>query len=115
MPAPPPGQAVVPLLDFFRASIPPDAGYLYVEPGEFSTDTGVGQRLRYALYPRTYDDVRASVDEAAVRALLRAEGLGYVAVPDAAQYPATSWLRAPRDWLQRVELDANRYVLVVVG
>jgi hypothetical protein len=114
-PAPPPGQEVVPLLDFFRASIPADAGYLYVEPGEFGTDTGVGQRLRYALYPRDYDDVRASVDEATVRQLLRAEGLGYVAVPDASQYPATSWLRAPRDWLQRVELDANRYVLVVVG
>jgi hypothetical protein len=111
----PPGQEAASALDFFRATIPSDGGYLYVEPGEFGTDTGAGQRLRYALYPRTYDDVRASVAEASVRQLMAAEGLGYVAVPDASQYPQDSWLRQPRDWLRRVELDGNRFVLVVTG
>jgi hypothetical protein len=36
-----------------------------------------------------------------------------VVVPDASLYAPTSWLREPREWLHRVELDANRYVLVV--
>jgi hypothetical protein len=114
-PQAPPGQDAAPAFDFFRSSIPPNAGYLYVEPGAFGTDTGTGQRLRYELYPRTYDDVRASQDETAVRQLMRDEGLGFVVVPDAAQYAAESWLRQPRDWLQRMELDQNRYVLVVVA
>ena len=114
-PEPPPGANLTPLLGFLRASIPASAGYLFVEPGPFGTDTGVGQRLRYELYPRTYDDVRAAVAEADVRQLLAAEGLAFVVVPDASQYPADSWLRQSRDWLQRIEFDANRYVLAVVG
>jgi hypothetical protein len=114
-PESPPGADLAPALDFFRASVPASAGYLFVEPGEFGSDTGVGQRLRYELYPRAYDDVRAGVDEADVRRLMRAEGLGFVVVPDASQYAPASWLRQPRDWLRRVELDADRYVLVALG
>jgi len=114
-PEAPPGREVVPALEFFRATIPRDAGYLFVEPGAFGADTGAGQRLRYELYPRTYDDVRASADEASVRQLMRDQGLGYVVVADASQYAEGSWLRAPRDWLRRIELDADRYVLQVVG
>src|SRR5207245_26598 len=37
-PEPPPAQELAPLLGFFRASIPIDAGFLYVQPGEFGTD-----------------------------------------------------------------------------
>jgi hypothetical protein len=111
----PPGEELRAMLEFLKSTIPPEAGYLFVEPGEFGSDTGVGQRLRYELYPRTYDDVRASVDEASVRQLMRREQLGYIVVADAEQYSATSYLRQPRDWLGRVELDARRYVLHVVG
>jgi hypothetical protein len=112
---PPPGAELVSALDFFRASIPANAGYLFVEPGEFGTDTGTGQRLRYELYPRIYDDVRIPVDETQVRELMRSENLGFVVVPDASLYPPTSWLREPRDWLRRIELDANRYVLAAAA
>ena len=111
----PPGQDVVPFLGFVSEVIPPGAGYLYVQPGEFGTDTGDGPRLRYELYPRRYDDIRAGADEAQVRDLLRREGLGYVVVPNAGVYPPTHWIRQDRDWLRRVELDGQRYVLVVVG
>ena len=111
---PPPGADLASTLDFFRSTIPADAGYLFVEPGPFGTDTGAGQRLRYELYPRAYDDVRTAVDEAGVQQLMRSQGLGYVVVPDAGQYAPTSWLRQPPDWLRRIELDANRYVLAVV-
>jgi hypothetical protein len=113
----PPGAELTPqALNFFKNNIPADAGYLFVEPGAFGTDTGMGQRLRYELYPRTYDDVRASdTDELAVMQLMRSEGLSFVVVADASQYPATSWLRQPRDWLKRIELDSNRYVLARVG
>jgi hypothetical protein len=114
-PDPPPGADLTPALDFFRASIPVNAGYLFVEPGAFGTDTGAGQRLRYELYPRTYDDVRADVDEATVRQLMQAEGLMFVVVPDASLYPVDSWLRQPRTWLRRIALDADRYVLATVG
>jgi hypothetical protein len=107
-----PGAELASALDFFRANIPVGAGYLFVEPGAFGTDTGVGQRLRYELYPRTYDDVRADVDERDVQQLMRKEGLEFVVVPDARQYAPESWLREPRDWLRRIELDAERYVLV---
>src|SRR5947209_10144817 len=110
-PEAPPGQELGPVLEWLKATIPRDAGYLFVQPGEFGTDTGVGQRLRYELYPRTYDDVRASRDEASVRALMRREGLAYIVVADASQYPPDSYLRQPRDWLRRVELDARRYGL----
>ena len=84
-----------------------------MEPGPFGTDSGDGPRLRYELYPRTFDDVRASTAEAEVRQLMADERLGYVVVPDASQYASSTWLRAPRDWLQRIDLDDNRYVLVV--
>ena len=113
--SPPGGADLAPVLDFFRTTIPADAGFLFVEPGAFGTDLGMGQRLRYELYPRSYDDVRPSLDEAAVRQLMHDEGLGFVAVPDASQYTPSSWLRQPRDWLERIELDANRYVLALVA
>jgi hypothetical protein len=112
---PPPGAELGPVLDFFRSNIPAHAGYLFVEPGPFGTDTGVGQRLRYELYPRTYDDIRAAAAEADVRQLMSAEGLQFVVVPDATQYPAGSWLRQNPAWLRRIPLDANRYVLAVVA
>src|SRR5215467_13060293 len=111
----PPGQDLAPALEFLKVTIPREAGYLFVEPGKFGTDTGVGQRLRYELYPRTYDDVRASLDEADVHQLMRSEGLVFVVVPDASQYAPESWLRQRRDWLRRIELDADRYVLALVG
>lgn len=115
-PAAPPGSELGPqLLDFLRRAIPPDAGYLFVEPNAFGADTGTGQRLRYELYPRAYDDIRLSVDEATVRQQMQSEHLTFVVVADATQYPADSWLRQPRDWVRRVELDATRYVLAVVG
>ena len=114
-PDPPPGQDLQPFLAFAARTIPVDAGYLYVQPGAFGTDTGDGPRLRYELYPRRYDDVRAAEDEAAVHDLLRREDLGYVVVPDAAAYPPDHWVRGARDWLRRVDLDGERYVLVVTG
>jgi hypothetical protein len=111
----PPGQDYAPVFAFFKATIPPGAGYLFVEPGEFGSDTGAGQRLRYELYPRRYDKARPSVDESSIRQLMRAEGLGFVVVPDANLYTPTSWLRQPRAWLRRIEFDANRYVLEVLA
>ena len=81
------------MLDFVRAQIPPSEGYLFVLPGEFGSgsDTGVEKRLRYELYPRAYDDVRASQDEASIRQLMRSEGLRFVVVADARQYEPTSF------------------------
>jgi hypothetical protein len=114
-PETPPGQELAPLLDFLRASIPLDAGYLYVLPGEFGSDTGTGPRLRYELYPRRYDDVRTAADEASVRQLMQTTSLRFVIVPDASQYRPTDWLRQPRDWLRRLDFDANRYLLEVVA
>jgi hypothetical protein len=114
-PEPPPAQNLRPLLDFFRTIIPPDAAFLFVEPGAFGSDSGMGQRLRYELYPRQYDDLREPQDEAAVRQLIQTEKLSYVVVPDATQYAPTSWLRQPRDWLQRIEHEPNSYILAVVG
>jgi hypothetical protein len=111
----PPGAELGPLLDFVRAHIAPSDGYLFVLPGEFGTDTGVEKRLRYELYPRPYDDVRASQDEASIRQLMRSERLRFIVVADARQYEPTSWLRQPRDWLKRIEFDAQRYVLEVVA
>jgi hypothetical protein len=106
----PPGQTLAPLLAFFRATIPSDAGYLFV----LADDNGDAQRLRYELYPRPYDKVRSSQDESSARQLMLAEGLRFVVVPDARQYPPASWLRQPRDWLRRIEFDANTYVLELV-
>jgi hypothetical protein len=114
-PAAPPGQELVPLLDFLRVSIPLEAGYLYVLPGEFGSDTGTGPRLRYELYPRRYDDIRASVDEASVRQLMHTTGLRFIVVPDANQYRPTVWLRQPGNWLRRIDFDANRYLVEVVA
>jgi hypothetical protein len=111
----PPGAELGPLLDFVRAHIAPSDGYLFVLPGEFGTDTGVEKRLRYELYPRLYDDVRASQDEASIRQLMRSEGLRFIVVADARQYEPTSWLRQPRDWLKRIDFDAQRYLLEVVA
>jgi hypothetical protein len=111
----PPGGDLGPLLGFARAQIPPNTGYLFVAPTEFGADTGIGQRLRYELYPRPYDDVRASQDEASIRQLMQTEGLAFIVVPDANQYPPSHWLRQPRAWLRRIELDANRYVLEMVS
>lgn len=112
---PPPGAELGAVLDFFRSNMPATAGYLIVEPGPFGTDTGVGQRLRYELYPRTYDDIRAAVPEGEARRLMSAEGLQFVVVPDATQYAAESWLRQNPNWLRRIPLDANRYLLAVVA
>jgi hypothetical protein len=114
-PESPPGDELVPLLDFLRQTIPPDAGYLLVLPGAFGTDTGTAPRLRYELAPRPYDDIRADVDEAQAHQLMTAEGLRYVVVPDATLYPTTSWLREPRPWLRQLPFDTNRYVLEVVA
>jgi hypothetical protein len=111
--AEPPGAAIAPTFAFFRTQIPMDAGYLYVLPGEFGQDTGDGPRLRYELYPRLYDDIRASTSEADVRALMQREGLTYIIVPDADQYAPTHWLRQPHDWLRRTDLNDNTYLLEV--
>ncbi len=112
-----PGPEVEPMLRFLRLTIPPDAGFLYVLPGVFGggQDTGAAPRLRYELYPRTYDDVRASEDESHVQQLMQSRGLGYVVVPDATQYPPDSWLRQPRPWLRRIDFSPTQYVLMVVG
>ena len=114
-PEEPPGQELLPTLEFFRTTIPTTAGYLFVEPGEFGTDTGLGQRLRYELYPRAYDKVRPSVDLVSVRELMRREALDFVVVPDARLYAPSFWLSQPQDWLRRIELDSNRFVLAVVS
>jgi hypothetical protein len=111
-PESPPGAELTPaLLSFVRATLPDTAGYLYVLPGEFGADTGTGPRLRYELYPRRYDDVRASADEQSVREVMRREGLRYVVVPDGSAYPAGHWLRTTRDWLRPIALDDRQYVL----
>lgn len=110
----PPGQEAVPALDFFRAEIPSFGRYLFVLPGEFGSDTGMGPRLRYELYPRVYDDVRASQDVQLVHELMDKGAFRYIVVPDASAYPADHWLRNPPTWLRRVDFDANRYVLEVV-
>lgn len=117
VPETPPGPEVGPMLDFLRRTIPSEAGYLFVLPGAFGTDTGTGPRLRYELFPRRYDDVRATRDEASVRQLMAETRLRFVVVPDALQYAETSWLRQPRPWLRRIpfEQNANGYVLEVIG
>jgi hypothetical protein len=107
----PPGQELAPTFELFRDRIPSDAGYLFVLPGEFGQDTGDGPRLRYALYPRRYDDVRASEDVPSVRALMQREDLRFIVVPDARQYAPGSWLRQPQDWLRRIDLGPEQYLL----
>jgi len=111
---PPPGEEGAPVFGFFKAQVPADAGYLFVLPGEFGADTDLGPRLRYELYPRVYDDVRASQDEAFVRTLMSSERLRFIVVPDATQYSPGHWLRSTPAWLRRIDFDANRYVLEVV-
>jgi hypothetical protein len=110
----PPGQDAAVAFDHFRSQIPSDGRYLFVLPGEFGADTGMGPRLRYELYPRVYDDVRASQDPRLVRDFMQQRGFRYIVVPDASAYPSGHWLRMPPDWLRRVDFDANRYVLEVV-
>ena len=112
---PPPGAQLGPLLDFLKAHIPPTDGYLFVLPGEFGTDTGVEKWLRYELYPRPYDDVRASQDETSIRQLMQGEGLRFIVVADARQYGPTYWLVQPRAWLKRIDFDSDRYLLEVVS
>jgi hypothetical protein len=114
-PEPPPGQAVAPMLDFLRAKIPTDAGVLFVLPDKFGSDTGEAPRLRYELYPRPYDDVRAAQDESSIRELMRTSGLRFIVVPDARRYEPTYFLRQPRDWLRRIDFDADQYLLEVVS
>lgn len=116
-PEPPPGREVEQMLRWLMVTIPRDAGYLYVLPGAFGAggETGAAPRLRYELFPRPYEDVRASEDEAAVRRLMRQRDLRYVVVPDARRYAESSWLRQPRDWLRRVDFNAEQYVLQVVA
>lgn len=112
---PRPGAEIEPLLRFLRAAIPEQDGYLYVLPTAFGSDTGTAPRLRYELFPRRYDDVRTDVGVAAVRDLMSSEGLRYVVVPDARQYPEGSWVRQPPDWLQPIAFDASSYVLRRIG
>jgi hypothetical protein len=109
----PPGQEVVQSLDFFRSNIPSTAGYLFVQPTEFGADTGAGVRLRYELYPRVYDDIRASADEGSVRDVMHRLQLQFIVVPDSNRYPADHWLRQGRDWFTRIDHDADSYVLTV--
>jgi hypothetical protein len=111
----PPGADLGPMLDFLTRQIAPTDGFLFVLPGEFGSDTGVEKRLRYELYPRRYDDVRSSQDEASIRQLMRSTGLRFIVVADARQYDPTHWLRQPRDWLKRIDFDADRYLLEVVA
>lgn len=110
---PRPGSELEPFLDFFRQTIPASAGYLYVLPTAFGSDTGAAQRLRYELYPRRYDKLRTDADAAAARVLMTTEGLAYVVVPDARLYAETSWLRQPPEWLSPIRLDTHTYVLSV--
>ena len=110
-PESPPGASLVPLVPFLRDTIPPTAGYLYVLPTRFGEDTGDGPRLRYELYPRTYDDIRFDVDETSVRSLMQREHLTYIVVPDATRYSPTHWLRMVPSWLRRIDFDADSYVL----
>ena len=114
-PSQPPGQEVAPLLAALRAQIPPAAGYLYVQPGAFGTDTGVGPRLRYELFPRRYQDARAADDETAVRELMRHEAITFVVVPDARLYPPTHWLRQERAWLRPLQLSSSDAYLLVAA
>ena len=111
----PPGADLAPMLDFLKSQIAPTDGFLFVLPGEFGSDTGVEKRLRYELYPRRYDDVRASQDEASIRQLIRSAGLRFIVVANARHYDPTYWLRQPRDWLRRIDFDADRYLLEVVA
>jgi hypothetical protein len=113
----PPGTELGPMLDFLKTQIAPTDAYLFVLPGEFGsgTDTGLEKRLRYELYPRPYDDVRASQDEASIRQLMASERLRFIVVADARQYDPTSWLRQPRDWLRRIDFNAQSYVLEVIA
>ena len=114
-PPAPPGQDIAATFDFYRAHIPSDAGYLFVLPGAFGQDTGTGPRLRYELYPRRYDDVRAAQDANSVRQLMQQEQLRFIVVPDASAYLPDHWLRQPQDWLARTDFAPNQYLLAVTG
>ena len=103
------------MLEFFRSTIPVTAGYMFVLPGPFGTDTGIGPRLRYELYPRRYAELRFSTGESAIRQRMTDDDLAYVVVPALDQYPTTSWLREGRSWLQRIDFDVNTCVLAAVS
>ena len=82
----PPGQELVPLLDFLRANIPTTASYLYVLPGEFGTDTGTGPRLRYELTRAATTTSASPWTSRAIRQLMQHDELRFIVVPDASQY-----------------------------
>lgn len=112
-PEPPPGELVRPFVAFARQTIPPGAGYLFLEPrGPQRPEV---PRLRYELYPRRFQNAPVDADEASVQALLAREGRRFIAVPAASLYPPGHWVRGSRPWFRRVELDPERYVLVVEG
>jgi len=111
----PPGQDIAATFDFYRAHIPSDAGYLFVLPGAFGQDTGSGPRLRYELYPRRYDDIRAAQDAQSARRLMQQEQLRFIVVPDGTAYVPDHWLRQPQDWLRRTDFAPNQYLLAVTG
>ena len=57
--------------------------------------------------------MRASEGETAIRQRIYTSGSAFIVVPDATQYRPDSWLRQPRDWLARINFDADSYVLAV--
>ncbi len=109
----PVGEDVRRFVTFAQAVIPEDAAYLYVEPRAYGTETGIGPRLRYELFPRRYDDISGPTSEQAVRDLARQDGARYILVPDASSLPADHFLLGSAPWFHRVQLDANRYVVLV--
>lgn len=110
-PEPPPGELVRPFVAFAREAIPPGEGYLFLEPrGPQRPEV---PRLRYELYPRRFQNASVDADEATVQALLAREGRRFIAVPAASLYPPDHWVRGSRPWFRRLELDRERYVLVV--
>lgn len=114
-PDPRPASSADQFITFAQMVIPSGAAYLYVQPGTFGEDTDVEPRLRYDLYPRVFDDVRLDQGQDAVRALAASESARYIVVPNAADYPADSWLRQDEPWFTRVSLDPARYVLVLTS
>lgn len=110
----PAGNEVAPVLDFFKAVIPPDANYLFVLPGEFGSDTPMGPRLRYELFPRLFGEVRLSAGEAAICRRIYDSNVRFIVVPDATEYPETAWVRQQRPWFRRIDLDGITYVLEII-
>jgi hypothetical protein len=105
------GEEVASFVAFAAQTIPADGGYLYVQPTEFGSDSGVAPRLRYELHPRRYEDIRASEDEAAARQVMARNRLRYVVVPQAHLLPPSHWARQAPGW-SRTDLSGDAYVLV---